>query len=140
MQARRSCRWLPPENDRGGADQQPGREQTRACVHIIDENRAQPDQRVRKPGEHEENDQQRRYRRTKPGGRRPLIQIWRARGSTQQEIERERDQGERRQPLQPAIPQPFHGRCRDARPRRSAEPSRKAVVFDKEGAFLIGAS
>jgi hypothetical protein len=34
-----------------------------ARVHIIEENRAQPDQRMREPCEHEQNDQQRRYRR-----------------------------------------------------------------------------
>jgi len=56
--------------DHGGcADEQLGREQPGARVDVVEENRVHANQRMREPGKHKKDDQQRRNRRREPRGR-----------------------------------------------------------------------
>src|ERR1700681_1531474 len=94
------------EHDSGSAYDQLGDNKRGTLVHVIGEDRAQPDQRMSEPCEYEENDQQRRHRRCEPGSSGHLIRSGQPKDGDR-EIEPEWNKCDGRQALQPPFLQPI---------------------------------
>src|SRR6202162_5659839 len=95
-----------PEHDSGSACDQLGDNKRGTLVQVIGEDRAQSDQRMSEPREYEENDQQRRHRRSEPGSSGRLIRSGQPKDGDR-EIDPERNKRDSRQALQPPFLQPI---------------------------------